>query len=77
MKSHNSCPISVLPDIARLFDQLHHYLDADRFLSPEQSGFRLHHLTAMRKCTDDWYNGLDTSQMNGLVFIDLKNIRHI
>ena len=26
----------------------------------------------MLKCTDDWYNGLDTGQMTGLVFIDLK-----
>ena len=24
------------------------------------------------KCTDDWYCGLDTGQMTGLVFIDLK-----
>ena len=79
----NYRPISVLPDIARLFvklvfDQLHHYLDANGLLSPHQSGFRVHHSTAtsLHKCTDDWYNGLDTNQMNRLVFIDLKNIRH-
>ena len=76
----NFRPISVLPVIARLFkkhvfDQLYHYLDADGLFSPEKSGFRAYDSTArpLLKCTDDWYNGLDTGQMTGLIFMELKN----
>ena len=75
----NYRPISVLPVIARLFeklvfDQLYQYLDENGFLSPDQSGFRALHstVTSLLKCTDDWYSGLDTGQMTGLIFIDLK-----
>ena len=70
----------MLPVIARLFvklifDQLNQYLDENGFLSPEQSGFRGLHstFTSLLRCTDDWYSrGLDTGQMTGLIFIDLK-----
>ena len=69
----------MLPVIARLFeklvfDQLYQYMDENGFLSPDQSGFRALHstVTSLLKCTDDRYNGLDTDQMTGLVFIDLK-----
>ena len=75
----NYRPISVLPVIARLFeklvfDQLYQYLDENGFLSPDQSGCRALHstVTSLLKCTDDWYSGLDTGQMTGLIFIDLK-----
>ena len=75
----NYRPISVLPVIARLFeklvfDQLYRYFDENGFLSPDQSGFRALHstVTSLLKCTDNWDSGLDTGQMTGLTFIDLK-----
>ena len=78
-KKSNYRPISVLPVISRLFeklvfDQLYQYLDDNGFLSPDQSGFRALHstVTSLLKCTDDWYKGLDTGQVTGLIFIDLK-----
>ena len=75
----NYRPISVLPVIARLFeklvfDQLNQYLAENGFLSPDLSGFRALHSTvaSLLRCTDDWYSGLDTGQMTGLIFIDLQ-----
>ena len=75
----NYRPISVLPVISRLFEklvfnQLHQYLVKYNLIHPGQSGFlKLHStLTCLLKNTDDWYSGLDTGQMVGTVFIDLK-----
>ena len=75
----NYCPISVLPVISRLFEklvsnQLYQYLDDNGLLSPNQSGFRRLHssVTCPLKNTDDWYTGLDSGQMLGMVFVDLK-----
>ena len=50
------------------------YLDENGSLSPDQSGFRDLHstVTPLLKCTDDWHSGLDTGQMTGLIFTDLK-----
>ena len=69
----------MLQVIARLFEklifyQLYRYFDENGFLSPDQSGFRSLHstVTSLLKCTDNWYSGLDTGQMTGLIFIDLK-----
>ena len=71
--------ISILPVISRLFEkvvfnQLYQYLLENDLIYPGQSGFRKNHstLTYLLKITDDWYNGLDNSQMMGSVFIDLK-----
>ena len=75
----NYRPISVLPVISRLFEnlvfnQLYQYLVRYNLIHPGQSGFlKLHStLTCLLKNTDDWYSGLDTGQMVGTVFIDLK-----
>ena len=75
----NYRPISVLPVISRLFEklvfnQLYHYLDNNDLLSTNQSGFRRLHstVTCLLKNTDDWYTGLDSGQMLGMVFVDLK-----
>ena len=75
----NYRPISVLPVISRLFEklvfnQLYEYLVKNKLIHPGQSGFlKLHStLTCLLKNTDDWYSGLDTGQMVGTVFIDLK-----
>ena len=57
-----------------VFNQLYHYLDNDGLLSANQSGFRRLHstVTCLLKNTDDWYTGLDSGQMLGMVFVDLK-----
>ena len=75
----NYRPISVLPVISRLFErliynQLYQHLNSNNLLANEQSGFRRLHstLTSLLKSTDDWYSALDSGQLVGLVFIDLK-----
>ena len=76
----NYRPISVLPVISRLFEklvlnQLYQYLDHKGLLSLNQSGFkRLHStVTCLLKNTGDWKTGLDSGQMLGMVFVDLRN----
>ena len=75
----NYSPISVLPVISRLFEnlvsnKLYQYLDHNGLLSPNQFSFRRLHSTAtcLLKNTDDWYTGLDSGQMLGMVFVDRK-----
>ena len=75
----NYRPISVLPVVSRLFEklvfsQLYQYLNDNCFINSNQSGFRELHSTAtcLLKNTDDWYNGLDTGNLAGMVFVDLK-----
>ena len=69
----------MLPVLSRLFeklfyDQLYQYLERDRFLKADQSGFRALHssVTCLLKCTDDWYSGMDEGYSTGLISIDLK-----
>ena len=76
----NYRPISVLPAISRLFEklvfnQLYQYLDHKGLLSLNQSGFRRLHsnVTCLLKNTGDWKTGLDSGQMLGMVFVDLRN----
>ena len=75
----NYRPISVLPVVSRLFDklvynQLYQYLNENNLLASSQSGFRALHstITALLKCIDDWYSGLDQGKYVGAVFIDLR-----
>ena len=75
----NYRPISLLPVISRLFErliynQLYPHFNSNNLLANEQSGFRRLHstLTFLLKDTDDWYSALDSGQLVGLVFIDLK-----
>ena len=75
----NYRPISVLPVVSRLFEkfvfnQLYQYLNDNCFINSNQSGFRELHSTVicLLKNTDDWYNGLDTGNLAGMVFVDLK-----
>ena len=72
-------PISVLPVVSRLFEklvynQLYQLLNENSLLASGQSGFRALHstITALLKCTDDWYSGLDQEKYVGVVFVDLK-----
>ena len=79
----NYRPISVLPVISRLFEklvsnQLYQCLDHNDLLIPNQSVFRRLHSTVncLLKNTDDWYTGLDSGQMLGMIFVDLKKNFH-
>ena len=76
----NYRPISVLlPVVSRLFEklvfnQLYQYLNDNCFINSNQSGFRKFHstITCLLKNTDDWYNGMDTGNLVGMIFVDLK-----
>ena len=75
----NYRPTSVLPVISMLFErliynQLYQHLNSNNLLANEESGFRRLHstLTSLLKSTDDWYSALDSRQLVGLIFIDLK-----
>ena len=75
----NYRPISVLPVLARLFEnlvnkQLYDYLDKNKFIYRKQSGFRSLHsvVTCLLSNTNDWHFHLDQGMCTGIVFVDLK-----
>ena len=75
----NYRPISVLPVVSRLFEklvfnQLYQCLNDNCFINSNQSGFRELHstVTCLLKNTDDLYSGMDTGNLAGMVFVDLK-----
>ena len=75
----NYRPISVLPVVSRLFEklvfnQLYQYLNDNCFINSNQSGFRELHstVTCLLKNTNDLYSGMDTGNLAGMVFVDLK-----
>ena len=57
-----------------VFNQLYQHLNTNDLLAPSQSGFRTLHstATALLRCTDDWYSGLDVGKYVGVIFVDLK-----
>ena len=66
----NCRPISVLPVASRLFeklvyDQLYRYLDGNKLVCLQQSGFRSLHsvVTCLLKCTSDWYVNIDKGEI--------------
>ena len=75
----NYSPISVLPAISKimeqiLYDQLYDYLTKFELLSDSQFGFRKFHSTAsaLLDCTNVWYVNLDRKMFNLVVLIDFK-----
>ena len=75
----NYRPISVLPVLARVFEkfihnQLYDYLDRNKHLFSNQSGFRALHsvVTCLLNNTDDWYVNMDDGRYTASIFIDLK-----
>ena len=75
----NYRPISVLPVLARVFEkliynQLYDYLDKNKHLFSNQSGFRALHsvVTCLLNSTDDWYLDMDNGRYTAMIFIDLK-----
>ena len=70
--------ISVLPVVSRLFEklvfnQLYQHLNDNCLINSSLPGFRKFHstITCLLKNTDDWYNGMDTGNLVGMVFVDL------
>ena len=75
----NYRPISVLPVASRLFekvvyDQLYRYLDENKLICLQQSGFHSLHsfVTCLLKCTNDWHVNIDKGKFTAMIFIDLK-----
>ena len=75
----NYRPISVLPVLARVFEklipnQLYDYLDRNKHLFSNQSGFRALHsvVTCLLNNTDDWYVNMDDGRYTANIFINLK-----
>ena len=75
----NYRPILVLPVLARVFEkliynQLYDYLDRNKHLFLNQSGFRALHsvVTCLLNNTDDWYVNIDDGRCTANIFIDLK-----
>ena len=75
----NYRPISVLPEVSRLFrklvcDQFYSFFNEHSCLFLKQSGFRKFHslLTCLLRCTNDWYLNLDKGQYTSVTFIDFK-----
>ena len=76
----NYCPISVIPVVAKVFeqiiymyDQLYVHLTKDN-LSKHKSGFRSLHskVTALLQATNSWALNFDRGLINATVFLDLK-----
>ena len=75
----NYRPISVLPVVSRLFeeliyDQLYQYLDKHKYLASHQSGFPSLHsfVTCLLKGASDWFFDIDRGKYTAMIFIDLK-----
>ena len=69
----------MLPVLARVFEkliynQLYDYLDKNKHLFSNQSGFRALHsvVTCLLNNTDDWYVNMDNGKYTANIFIDLK-----
>ena len=69
----------MLPVVSRLleklvFNQLYQYRNDKCFINSNQSGFRELHstVTCLLKNTNDWYSGMDTGNLAGMVFVYLK-----
>ena len=74
----NYRPISVLPNVAKVFEQevhqqLYNFLEENQILHPSQHGFRTRKSTqtALLSVVDKWLEGMDNSQISVVVFLDL------
>ena len=75
----NYRPISVLSVLAKVFESLVHqqmysYFSSNNLLTPAQSGFRPGHSAQdlLIKVTKDWKLALDSDEIVGITFIDLR-----
>ena len=74
--------ISIISDVAKVFEkiiynQLFAFLNENKVLTENQSGFRLNHSTetTLLHITNSWLANMDKGLINGVVFLDLK--RHL
>jgi hypothetical protein len=72
-------PASVLSAVAKIFEklishQLSNYLESNKILVNQQSGFRKKHSTetSLLAVTNEWYLNMNKGYLNGVVFLDLK-----
>lgn len=79
MDAGNYRPISILPIVSKLLEkivhqQLYAYLNKNDYLSPVQSGFRksFSTQTSLHRLTEYILDGLNSSEVIGMVAIDLK-----
>ena len=78
-KPTNYRPVSVLSAVAKIFEklishQLSNYLESNKILVNQQSGFRKKHSTetSLLSVTNEWYLNMNNGYLNGVVFLDLK-----
>ena len=78
-KPTNYRPVSVLSAVAKIFEklishQLSNYLESNKILVNQQSGFRKKHSTgtSLLSVTNEWYLNMNKGYLNGVVFLDLK-----
>ena len=60
-----------------VYNQLNNYLDDNRLICKNQSGFRSLHSSVVAILiagTNDWYVNIDRGKYTGLIFIDLKKL---
>ena len=76
---NNYRPISIIPVVAKVFErivynQFYIYLTEHNFISSKQSGFQSLHsdATALLEAVDSRTFYTDKSNVNGVVFLDLK-----
>ena len=75
----NYRPISIIPVVTKIlerivYDQVKFFIDENKLLFKNQSGFRSLHstVTALLEATNDWANNIDCGNVNAVVFLDLK-----
>ena len=75
----NYRPISILPVVSKVTEKhvtkhVFAYLNKYKLLHEAQSGFRKHHScqTALIKLINDWLSHIDTGNIVGSIFFDLK-----
>ena len=71
----NNRPISVLPVMSKLFEQLvydhlYNHLDKNKHLYIFQSGFRALHSVVTCLLTNGWYVNIDNSEVSAVIFIN-------
>ena len=74
--------ISVVSIVARVMkklipDQIYEYLIKSNLLPNSQHGFRLKHstVTTLLDVSNRWYLNMDIGQLNGVLFLDLKQYK--
>ena len=76
---NNYRPVSVLPNVARVFEkilygQVYEYFTPNKLLGNEQFGFRTLQSTALAlsKSSSNWWLNMDKGKMNSVVFLDIR-----